>query len=143
MRLRFALAPTVGPPKLVDPSDFVENGTPNTETGVSLEGNPSRRIEAVDGVDQADDRGGLEVVGAGDRAGGHVHPVGDPCREGRVALDQSAAGRGITRPTECPKRGRFRQGPPPPRRASTGDLVQISPLRARRRANCARAGSNG
>ena len=77
LRLRLALATTIGTAKLVHAADLIEHRTADAQTGVALEGDAALRIETVDRVDEADNSGGLEVVGAGDRADRHVHAVGD------------------------------------------------------------------
>src|SRR5256885_11652678 len=118
-----ALAPTVRPSKLVHATDFVEDRPADPQARITLEGDTSLGIELIDGVDQPDESSRLEIVGTRDRTHRYVHAVRNPGGERREALDERASRRGIAPTTLCPQQGRVRQGPPPPRRTPTKDLV--------------------
>src|SRR2546430_13255131 len=118
-----ALAPTVRPSKLVHATDFVEDRPADPQACITLKGNTPLGIELIDGVDQPDQSSRLEIVGTRDRTYRYVHSVRDPGGERREALNERASRRGIAPTTLCPQQGRVRQGPPPPRRTPTKDLV--------------------
>src|SRR5213594_148970 len=122
LRRGLALAPTVRPSEFVHAAHLVEDSAADTQARVAFEGDPALRLEPVYGVDQPNERGGLQVVRTRDCADRHVHPVRDAGGERHVALDECTTRRGL---------------------AFTTDLVEVPPLTARRCANCARGGPGG
>jgi hypothetical protein len=105
LRRGLALAPTVRPSKLVHAANLVEDRPADPQACITLEGDASLGVKAVDSVDQPDQRGRLEIVRSGDCAYRDVHPVGDPRGQRREALDERASRRGVALPTPCPQQG--------------------------------------
>jgi hypothetical protein len=90
-----ALAPTVRPSKLVHAANLVQDRPADPQACITLEGNATLGIEPVDGVDQPDQSGGLEIVRAGDRTDRDIHPAGNPRRQRREALDERTTRRSV------------------------------------------------
>src|SRR5256712_12753620 len=78
LRRGLALAPTVRPSKLVHAANLVQDRPADPQACIALEGNAARRLEPVNGVDKPDQRCGLKIVEASDRADRDVHPACDP-----------------------------------------------------------------
>src|SRR6267378_5103573 len=123
LRRGLALAPTVRPSEVVHAADLVEDRPADPQAGITLEGDAPCRLEPVDGVDEADESGRLEIIDTSDRSDGNVHYACDPRGERREALDERTSRRSVALTTACPKQGRVRQRPPPLRRTPTKDLV--------------------
>src|SRR2546425_5252995 len=117
----------VGASKVVDAADLVQDGPPDPQRRVALERDATIGLEAIDGVDEPDERRRLQVIGASDRSDGDVHCARNPRGHRHVVLDQCATRQLIAVQPPSPEAHEVHVRVPLRRRRPTDPQFESSP----------------